>query len=154
MTIFNAAASLQLHCKFRIAPSCKLVRQILRRPWPFLQSFWVCRCSTRPSTNNMKVTCSFETWIGFLKTVQITLSNKGGVVRDPSYLQNSSGALESLCGNSLAGSTFSSSEKEILSPLFGIKQSLLQIFSNSRCFDPTCEVVESYINEIRDFFGD
>ena len=132
LTIFRAAASLQLHSKFRIAPSYKL-REMLRRSLSSLLSFRakLCHCRTRSSTNNIKVTCSSETWIGFLKTVQITLSNKGGVVRDPSYLQNSSGALQSLTGSSLAGSTFSSSEKETLSPLFGIKLSLVQIFSNS-----------------------
>ena len=82
-------------------------------------------------------TCSFEICIGFLNTVQITLSSNGGVVRDPSYLQKSRGAFPSLGGSSLAGSTFSSSEKETLSPLFGMSASLLHILWNSSCLDPT-----------------
>jgi len=85
----------------------------------------------------MQFICSLEIWIGFLNTVQITLSNKGGVVRDPSYLQKSRGAFPSFLGMSLAGSTFSGSANETLSPLFGMSAILSQIFLNSACSEPT-----------------
>ena len=87
---------------------------------------------------NQILTCSLEICIGFLNTVQITLSSNGGVVRDPSYLQKSRGAFPSFLGVNLAGSTFSESANETLSPLFGMSGNLSQIFLNSGCSeDPT-----------------
>ena len=144
---------------------CFLMGRVVDNCWPFLipEHPWHCirdfACNSSEKKNvdyhkRMKQLCivflsnwsnnkyisftwSWEICIGFLNTVQITLSKRGGVVRDPSYLQKSRGALPSFLGNSLAGSIFSGSANETLSPLFGMIDNLSQIFLNSWCSDPT-----------------